>query len=222
MFAMVRRLFVIKTPVEAYMIIYALALGAVERGIDIKIVADAAMLGGADGIVPGLANVDPRGYVRLYDAAQRGERAGPQRARGAPGEAGQLRRRATRAARGARAGARAAFRCCGALARSRRRRRKCRVSRWIFSICPRPPPHSGLSRAMPPCVCCRTSRPWCRSCPVLVKGSILMAFWKHWAMPVAHRPACSGRAKMPMRWQNSARRLPRLPKPCRPCRQVQA
>lgn len=32
MFAMIRRLFVIKTPVEAYMIIYALALGAVERG----------------------------------------------------------------------------------------------------------------------------------------------------------------------------------------------
>jgi len=27
-----RRLFVIKTPVEAYMIIYALAMGAVERG----------------------------------------------------------------------------------------------------------------------------------------------------------------------------------------------
>ena len=32
MFAMISRLFVIKTPVEAYMIIYALALGAVERG----------------------------------------------------------------------------------------------------------------------------------------------------------------------------------------------
>ena len=28
----INRLFVIKTPVEAYMIIYALALGAVERG----------------------------------------------------------------------------------------------------------------------------------------------------------------------------------------------
>jgi len=28
----IKRLFVIKTPVEAYMIIYALALGAVERG----------------------------------------------------------------------------------------------------------------------------------------------------------------------------------------------
>lgn len=32
MLAMISRLFVIKTPVEAYMIIYALALGAVERG----------------------------------------------------------------------------------------------------------------------------------------------------------------------------------------------
>jgi hypothetical protein len=32
MFTKLRRLFVIKTRVEAYMIIYALALGAVERG----------------------------------------------------------------------------------------------------------------------------------------------------------------------------------------------
>lgn len=32
MIAKLGRLFVIKTPVEAYMIIYALALGAVERG----------------------------------------------------------------------------------------------------------------------------------------------------------------------------------------------
>jgi 4-hydroxy-tetrahydrodipicolinate synthase len=38
-----------------------------------EIVADAALLGGADGVVPGLANVDPRGYVRLYDAAKRGD-----------------------------------------------------------------------------------------------------------------------------------------------------
>jgi 4-hydroxy-tetrahydrodipicolinate synthase len=38
-----------------------------------EIVADAAMLGGADGVVPGLANVDPHGYVRLYDAAKRGD-----------------------------------------------------------------------------------------------------------------------------------------------------
>ncbi|HOB14332.1 MAG TPA: hypothetical protein PK680_05650 [Novosphingobium sp.] len=32
MFGKIRRLFVIKTPFEAYLIIYALALGAVERG----------------------------------------------------------------------------------------------------------------------------------------------------------------------------------------------
>ena len=32
MFNKIRRLFLIKTPVEAYLIIYALALGAVERG----------------------------------------------------------------------------------------------------------------------------------------------------------------------------------------------
>ncbi|MBN8502277.1 MAG: hypothetical protein J0M19_14190 [Sphingomonadales bacterium] len=32
MFAKVSRLFVIKSPIEAYLIIYALALGAVERG----------------------------------------------------------------------------------------------------------------------------------------------------------------------------------------------
>ena len=32
MFKKISRLFVIKTPIEAYLIIYALALGAVERG----------------------------------------------------------------------------------------------------------------------------------------------------------------------------------------------
>jgi len=37
-----------------------------------EVVADAALLGGAHGIVPGLANVDPRGYVRLYDHARAG------------------------------------------------------------------------------------------------------------------------------------------------------
>ncbi|MBL8339238.1 MAG: dihydrodipicolinate synthase family protein [Rhodoferax sp.] len=37
-----------------------------------EIVCDAALLGGAHGIVPGLANVDPRGYVRLYDHARAG------------------------------------------------------------------------------------------------------------------------------------------------------
>ena len=30
------------------------------------------MLSGADGLVPGLGNVDPAGYVRLYDAARDG------------------------------------------------------------------------------------------------------------------------------------------------------
>lgn len=37
-----------------------------------EIVCDAALLGGASGIVPGLANVDPRGYVRLYEHARAG------------------------------------------------------------------------------------------------------------------------------------------------------
>ncbi|MFO1256033.1 MAG: hypothetical protein U1E37_10240 [Sphingomonadaceae bacterium] len=32
MFARIKRLFIIKSPFEAYLIIYALALGAVERG----------------------------------------------------------------------------------------------------------------------------------------------------------------------------------------------
>lgn len=36
-------------------------------------VADGALLGGAAGIVPGLGNVDPAGYVRLYNAAQSGD-----------------------------------------------------------------------------------------------------------------------------------------------------
>lgn len=34
---------------------------------------DYAMLGGAHGCVPGLGNVDPAAYVRLYDAARRGD-----------------------------------------------------------------------------------------------------------------------------------------------------
>jgi 4-hydroxy-tetrahydrodipicolinate synthase len=38
-----------------------------------EIVVDYALLGGADGCVPGLGNVDPAGYVRLYDAARRGD-----------------------------------------------------------------------------------------------------------------------------------------------------
>lgn len=35
-----------------------------------EIVVDGAYLSGADGVVPGLGNVDPAGYVRLHNAAQ--------------------------------------------------------------------------------------------------------------------------------------------------------
>lgn len=38
-----------------------------------EVVVDAMLLGGADGSVPGLANVDPRGYRRLHDAAADGD-----------------------------------------------------------------------------------------------------------------------------------------------------
>ncbi|MGW5738576.1 MULTISPECIES: dihydrodipicolinate synthase family protein [Streptomyces] len=38
-----------------------------------ELVVDAMMLSGADGSVPGLANVDPHGYVRLHEAAVRGD-----------------------------------------------------------------------------------------------------------------------------------------------------
>lgn len=38
-----------------------------------EIVVDGAYLGGADGSVPGLANVDPEGYVRQWKAAQAGD-----------------------------------------------------------------------------------------------------------------------------------------------------
>ncbi len=38
-----------------------------------EIVVDGVLLGGADGCVPGLGNVDPAAYVRLYDAAKRGD-----------------------------------------------------------------------------------------------------------------------------------------------------
>ncbi len=38
-----------------------------------EVVVDGMFLLGAEGAVPGLANVDPAGYVRLYDAAQRGD-----------------------------------------------------------------------------------------------------------------------------------------------------
>ena len=38
-----------------------------------EVVVDAMALAGADGVVPGLANVDAEGYVRLWDAASRGD-----------------------------------------------------------------------------------------------------------------------------------------------------
>ncbi|MBB5663714.1 4-hydroxy-tetrahydrodipicolinate synthase [Rhizobium leguminosarum] len=38
-----------------------------------EIVVDNALLMGAHGVVPGIANVDPHGYIRLWNAAQRGD-----------------------------------------------------------------------------------------------------------------------------------------------------
>ena len=38
-----------------------------------EVVVDGMLLLGADGVVPGLGNVDPAGYVRLWDAAQAGD-----------------------------------------------------------------------------------------------------------------------------------------------------
>lgn len=38
-----------------------------------EVVVDAMLLAGADGVVPGLANVEAEGYVRLWDAARRGD-----------------------------------------------------------------------------------------------------------------------------------------------------
>lgn len=38
-----------------------------------ELTVDAALLAGADGVVPGLGNVDPGGYVRLYDAVRAGD-----------------------------------------------------------------------------------------------------------------------------------------------------
>lgn len=37
-----------------------------------ELTVDAAVLAGVDGVVPGLGNVDPAGYVRLYEAARDG------------------------------------------------------------------------------------------------------------------------------------------------------
>ncbi|MEU6989450.1 dihydrodipicolinate synthase family protein [Streptomyces sp. NPDC046465] len=41
-----------------------------------EVTADSALAMGADGIVPGLGNVDPEGYARLYRASLAGDRAG--------------------------------------------------------------------------------------------------------------------------------------------------
>src|SRR5699024_2494585 len=38
-----------------------------------EVVTDGALLGGAAGIVPGLGNVDPAGYVRIFEAARAGD-----------------------------------------------------------------------------------------------------------------------------------------------------
>ncbi|MEU8696337.1 dihydrodipicolinate synthase family protein [Streptomyces sp. NPDC048680] len=38
-----------------------------------ELTVDAALLAGADGVVPGIGNVDPSGYVRLYEAARAGD-----------------------------------------------------------------------------------------------------------------------------------------------------
>src|SRR5262249_21186684 len=38
-----------------------------------ELVVDSVLLMGAHGAVPGLGNVDPAGYVRLYDSARRGD-----------------------------------------------------------------------------------------------------------------------------------------------------
>lgn len=38
-----------------------------------EVVVDGALLGGADGSVPGLANIDPKSYVEQYEASQKGD-----------------------------------------------------------------------------------------------------------------------------------------------------
>ncbi|MFJ9408376.1 dihydrodipicolinate synthase family protein [Streptomyces sp. NPDC101393] len=38
-----------------------------------ELTVEAALLAGADGVVPGIGNVDPAGYVRLYEAARAGD-----------------------------------------------------------------------------------------------------------------------------------------------------
>jgi 4-hydroxy-tetrahydrodipicolinate synthase len=42
-----------------------------------ELTVDAAHLAGCDGVVPGIGNVDPAGYVRLYGAARADTGRGP-------------------------------------------------------------------------------------------------------------------------------------------------
>lgn len=55
-----------------------LRVGRDERGVDLavvtghEVVVDAMLLAGADGVVPGLGNIDPAGYARLYAACREG------------------------------------------------------------------------------------------------------------------------------------------------------
>lgn len=57
----------------------ALILGARARGLQVSLLTgseltvDGALMYGATGVVPGLGNVDPAGYVRLWEASQRGD-----------------------------------------------------------------------------------------------------------------------------------------------------
>ena len=44
-----------------------------------EVVVDGAFLSGAAGVVPGLGNVDPKGYVAMYDAYRRGDWEGVRR-----------------------------------------------------------------------------------------------------------------------------------------------
>ncbi|MFG2824753.1 dihydrodipicolinate synthase family protein [Kitasatospora sp. NPDC048365] len=54
-----------------------LCLGAADLDFAVltghEVVVDGMLLGGADGVVPGLGNVDPHGYRRLVDAARAGD-----------------------------------------------------------------------------------------------------------------------------------------------------
>lgn len=66
--------------------IRTLVMGARERGLDdfaiftgSELTVDTAVAYGADGVVPGLGNVDPAAYVRLFAAAKAGDTAAAKR-----------------------------------------------------------------------------------------------------------------------------------------------